>query len=234
MARAAPTDLASAVASFLEELDKLVEARDKPALGKAMKKLVTLHNVSKAKKDRALLAKAAGKILCNKDLGSARGEAADALGRLNDESTAYKQLSKALPSVKDRTVDAVGLRVIDALGYLAPDAGVASLLTLAQKSADPNAATHAVRALGGYGYSKHRQRILAALIRRAKTKAPGQSRPGDRGVSLDVRRLWQALSGEIVNALNSLTGRRVPDIEGWSALHREHKKKLSKLFTRPR
>ena len=183
---------------------------------------------------RNALVQMAGRILRDKTLGSARAEAADALGRLNDESAAYKQLSKALPSYKDRTVDALGLRVIGAIGYLAPDAGVSSLLTLAERSADPNAATHAVRALGGFGYSRHRGKILASLLKRSKARAPGGTRKGDRGVDDEARRLWQALSDEIVSALNTLTGRRVADIQGWYTLQKQHKKSLEKLFTRPR
>ena len=64
--------------------------------------------------------------------------------------------------------------------------------------------------------------------------APGQSRPGDRGANPELRRLWQALNEEIVTALNTLTGRKVPDIEGWYKLHKDNKKRLGKLFTRPR
>lgn len=234
LAQAAPPTLAATVEPFLEQLHAMVETRDKPALTKALVHLVTLHNNSKSKKDRAALVKAAGEILRDKALGSARAEAADALGRLNDEKGAFRQLAKALPSIKDGTVDALGLRVIGAIGYLAPDAGANPLLNLAERCADPNAAIHAVRALGDFGYSKHRARILASLLKRSKARAPGQTRPGGRGTDIEARRLWQALSREIVTALNKLTGRTVADIEGWYALQREHKKKLEKLFTRPR
>ena len=234
LAWSAPPALPTTVEPFLVKLNALAEAKDNLALAPALKHLVKLHNASRSKKERTALVKAAGAVLRNKDLGSARCEAADALGRLNDDKAAFQQLSKALPSVKDRTVDALGLRVVGAIGYLAPDAGVNPLLHIAEKAADPNAAIHAVRALGGFGYSKHRARILTTLLKRSKARAPGQSRPGDRGANPELRRMWQQLSGEIVTALNVLTGRKVPDIEGWYALHKEHKKKVEKLFTRPR
>lgn len=199
----------------------------------ALKHLVLLHNASKSKRDRQRLVSAAGDVLHNEELGSARSAAADALGRLNDDRAAFKELRRALPSCKTTTVGPLGLRVINAVGYLAPDAGAGPLTELAEKSADPNAAIHAVRALGGYGYSKHRERIFKDLLKRAKARAPGRTRPGDKAGSAELRRLWQRLSGEVVTALNALTGQTVPDLAGWDKLVRQHKKNISKLFKRP-
>ena len=219
--------------ALAERLQSMIAGKDRAGLTKTLPQLVTVHNACRSKNDRALLLKTAAQVLAHDGLGSARGVAADCLGRLNDEAGALRPLARHLPSTKDETVSALSLRVIAAMGYLAPDAGVAPLLNLVHKSADPNAATHAVRALGGFGYSKHRQKILLALLKRSKASAPGQSK-SKKGVNSDAARMWRALNGEITSALNQLTGRRLPDIEAWHKLHKAHKKKLSKLFTRPR
>ncbi len=218
--------------ALVAKIESQHAAKDRAALKVTYKQAIALHNNLRTKAAKTKLQKAIGGVLKDKELVVVlRLEAVDALGELYDESGAYKQLKKFMPKDKDETADQIEMRVLRAVDKLAPDTAVKDLFNLAKKGKDMNAAVAAVRALGSYGYSKQRVKILKQLVEFMSSLAPGAVRGGsNRGIGGAARARYQSLSGPLITALNKLTGQSFETAEAWHTAYKANKSKLSKLF----
>jgi hypothetical protein len=216
--------------SFLETFEGFHAAGDRKKLDVALVKIVKIHNELQTDSVRAKLQKAAGALLDDEALGATRMKAADALGRFNDPAGVWKQLRPHLPSVKEEACGPFPLRVVQAVGAVAPDAAVAALTKLMEKAKDPNVSRYAIQALGKYGWSKRRAKILGTLVAHTSKLRPGGTKGKARGSGEAARQLYAFLRETLVAAMNEITGRKVETPEQWLALYKEHKKKIEKLF----
>ena len=217
--------------TFLEHLATLQEAKRKDELAVALVKAVQIHNGLKTDAVRAHLQQGVGNLLGDEALGAVRMKAADALGKFNDPDGAYAQLRPHLPPTKDPTVGPFPLRVVQAVGALAPDAALATLTKLMEKGKDANASRYAIQALGKYGWSKQRAKVLGSLAAFLKKLRPGglDPRKGKAGGEA-ARERYDFLRVTLVTALNELTGRKLETPEQWLDLVKENKRTLEKLF----
>lgn len=182
---------------------------------------------------RVKLQKALGKIVGEEACGRVRMLAADSLGRLNDPKGAYKVLKAHLPTGKETAVGPVPLRVIQATGALAPDGAISTLSKLMEKGKDANASRFAAQALGKYGWSKHRTKVLTTLAEYLRRLRPGGSnlKAGRYGGEA-ARERFQMLQQTMVVALQELTGRKELDTaDKWLEAWKAGKKKPAALFT---
>ena len=218
--------------TLIERLAALAEAKQKDALERSLPRFVKLHNELTSKSARAELLKAAARILGDEDLGGVRITTATALGQVNDPAGAWKVLKGYLPSVKDEASGPFPLAVIQAVGALAPDAALAVLLPLMEKAADTNVSRYAIQALGKYGWSKQRVKVLGDLLDYLKRVRPGVGggQAGKAGGEA-ARVRYNFLRTTLVVALDELTGQKLGDVDKWLEAHKENKKTLEKLFT---
>lgn len=214
----------------LSVLARLEEQRDKPGLSAAFAKLVKVHNELRTDAMRGRIQAALGDLVGNDDLGAVCMKAADALGRLNDPKGAYNQLRRHLPPVKLEAAGPLPLRVIQAVGALAPEAAIGSLVRLMEKAKDANVSRHAIQALGKYGWSKKRVSILKELGGFLLKLRPGVVGPGGKGGGREARDRYDFLSGTLTAALNELTGQELVGPDEWLALYKANKKTPKKLF----
>ncbi len=218
----------------LELLSAATKAADKPALERILPKVEKTHNELKTNSWRAKLQKAVGAVVGEEACGRMRSIAADALGRFNDPKGAYKVLKPHLPSTKVTAAGPVPLRVIQAVGALAPDSAIPTLTQLMEKAKDANVARFAVQALGKYGWSRNRQKVLTSIAEYMRKLRPGaiDPRSGRGGGGAAQRERYQILQQTMVVALQELTGQKSLDsAEKWLIAWKEHKKKPAKLFT---
>ncbi|MDJ0521028.1 MAG: HEAT repeat domain-containing protein [Planctomycetota bacterium] len=218
--------------TLIERLGTLAKAADKPGVERALPRLVKLHNELKSGSTRAKLQKAAGALLGEESLGGTRLAVADAFGRLNDPKGAWKVLKGYLPATKLTAVGPLPLRVIQAVGALAPDAAIPTLQQLMHKSKDANVSRYAIQALGRYGWSKRRVAVLDELLGFLKRLRPGNVayKKGQAGGDA-ARRRYAFLRETLVAALDTLTGRKLGDPDKWLEAYKENKKQLGRLFT---
>lgn len=216
---------AKAVVERIKALRKAKNSTDMPA---ALEKLVKYHNALESKTLRHALQHVAGQILEDKKMGAARVGAAEALAKLNDAAGAYKHLKRSLPTLKTEAAGPVELAALKAVGSLAPDPAISTLVGLLAKAKDNNVAKEAAVALGAFGRSKKRVRVLEAIVdclRRAKpSRAPGKR------VGAATRARWGAIGGPMVSSLNRLTGQKIRDADEWFDLYKSMKKSPKKLF----
>jgi len=240
LVRAAPAQAADPVEEArVAEAENLIarmaefrEARKKADLERAFARLPKVHNELKTAGVRTRLQKALAGVMGDDTLGGTRCLAADTLGRLNDPKGAWKALKPFLPAVKVEAVGPLPLRVIQAVGALAPDAALPSLGKLMEKAKDANVSRYAIGALGKYGWSKRRESVLRDLLDFLRKLRPGKGDPRNvRGVGRAARERYEFLRLSLVAALNELTGQKYDSAEQWLVAHKEHKKSLAKLFT---
>ena len=219
--------------NLLEKLETFTKAADKEKLEQALPKVEKAHNELRTESVRVKLQKALADIVGEEACGRARLLAADSLGRLNDPDGVWKQLKKLLPDVREATVDPVPLRVIQAVGALAPDAAISSLTQLLERGKDANASRHAAQALGKYGWSKRREAVLKTLAEYLRRVRPSQRGGGKgRGGGEAARERYAMLRDTMVVAMQELTGRKELDSdEKWLEAWKTHKKKPGALFT---
>lgn len=192
---------------------------------------VALHNLLASDTHRRRLQAAVGALLGDESMGGARLDAADALGRFKDPDGAYRQLRPHLPGVRDEAASPLAIRVLDAVGALAPDAAAAVLTDLMQKAADVNVARHAIQALGGYGWSRRRLKVLDSLLETLRRLRPaGPDARSGRGSGAGSRERYNALQPALVEAMNRLTGQQLAGPDQWFALAEAHKKDLEPIF----
>jgi hypothetical protein len=218
--------------TLIERLAAFAEAKQKDEIERSLPRLVKLHNELTSTSVRADLLKAAARILGDEDLGGVRSSMATALGQVNDPPGAWKVLKGFLPSVKDEASGPFPLAVIQAVGALAPDAALATLLALMEKAADTNVSRYAIQALGKYGWSKQRVKVLGQLLDHLKRVRPGVGggQAGKAGGEA-ARVRYNFLRTTLVVALDELTGQKFADVDRWLDAHKENRKALDKLFT---
>lgn len=222
-------------ATFLANLETWNEAASKPDIERALPKLEKIHNELQTSSVRDKLQRAAGDLLANEGLGGLLLSVADTCGRLNDPKGMWSILRRHLPSVKDEAVGPLPLRVVQAIGALAPDDAIASLEQIMEKAKDNNASRYAVQALGKYSLSKHRTKVLASLLETLRKLQPGVGGGQGRGGGAAARERYQFLEATFVGALAELTGQKKYDaVEPWLEAYKTHKKKLDELFTSER
>ncbi len=214
----------------LSVLANLEKAKDKARLAEALANLEKMHNALKTDSMRGKIQSAIGGLIKSDDLGAVRMKAADSLGRLNDPRGAYAQLKGHLPAVKVTAAGPLPLRVIQAVGSLAPDAAIAPLKRLMEKAKDANVSRYAIQALGKYGWSKKRVSILKDMGSFLTKLRPGVGPKGGRGGGRKARERYSFLSGTLTAALNELTGQELVSAEEWLALYKANKKSPKKLF----
>jgi len=218
--------------NLLEKLAAWTDDANKAKVEKALPKLVKVHNELKTNAMRGKLQKAAGDMLRKDELGAVRMAVADTLGRLNDPKGAYKQLKPHLPAVKVTAAGPFPLRVIQAVGALAPDSAIPTLTKLMQKAKDNNVARFAIQALGKFGWSRSRTKVLTSLAEFLRRLRPGGSdlRKGRAGGQA-ARVRYDFLQRTLVAALLELTGQKKYDtVDKWLVAWKANKKTPAKLF----
>ncbi len=217
---------------LITKLDASVAAGKRQDVERALPRLVKLHNELKSASVRGKLLKAAGRVMATASLGATRTAAATALQDVNDPKAAWKELKRFMPSVKVVAAGPFPLGVVQSVGVLAPDGALPTLLQLMGKAKDDNVARYAIQALGKYGWSKQRVRVLGALLSYLKRLRPGGTniRKGKAGGAASRGR-YQFLRATLVAALDELTGRKFAEVDKWLAAYKEHKRKLDALFT---
>lgn len=191
------------------------------------------HNELRTQAVRVKLQKALGSIVGEEACGRVRSLAADTLGRLNDPKGAYKVLKVHLPTGKETAVGPVPLRVIQATGALAPDSAISTLTKLMEKAKDSNASRFAAQALGKYGWSKQRSKVLSALAEYLRRLRPGGTNlKAGRAGGEAARERYQMLQQTMVASLRELTGRNELDtVDKWLEAWKKGKKKPAAMFT---
>lgn len=219
--------------TLLANLAAWTKAGDKPRLEKALPKAEKVHNELKTNRVRAKVQKALGAIIGTESCGRVRMLAADSLGRFNDPKGAYKQLKPHLPALKETAAGPVPLRAIQATGALAPDSAISTLTQLMEKAKDANVSRHAVQALGKYGWSRSRNRVLTSMVEYLRRLRPGGTnlKKGRAGGEA-ARARYQMIAQTMVVALQELTGQKTLDsTDKWLAAWKANKKQAAKLFT---
>ena len=218
--------------NLLERITTFQGAKKKADLERALNRVPKVHNELKTGSMRTKLQKALGLVMKDEALGGTRSVAADTLGRLNDPKGSWGVLKKQLPSVKVEAAGPFELRVIQAVGLLAPDAAISSLLTLMGKAKDANVSRYAIQALGNYGFSKRRTTVLSDLCKALRKLRPGGTDPRlSRGGGRAARERYNFLQLSFVSALNELTGQNHDSADKWLEVYKAGKKDLGSLFT---
>ncbi|MDF1699637.1 MAG: hypothetical protein P1V36_00565 [Planctomycetota bacterium] len=219
--------------TLLANLAAWTKAGDKPRLEKALPKAEKVHNELKTNSVRVKVQKAVGAIIGTEACGRVRMLAADSLGRFNDPKGAYKQLKPHLPPVKEAAAGLVPLRVVQATGALAPDTAIGTLTQLMEKAKDANVSRHAVQALGKYGWSRSRNRVLTSMAEYLRRLRPGGNNlKNGRVGGAATRERFRMLEQTMIVALQELTGQKTLDsTEKWLAAWKANKKQAAKLFT---
>ena len=214
--------------AMLEKITTLRKAEDVSALSEAIGQVPGLYggaNSGLQGKFRSEL----GKVLKDKDLGSARAAALEAFIQLDDPKNAWKQVGKNLPDRKLEEPAKIDIAIVHSAGVFAQSKAVKPLLELSGKAKNPKLAAAAVTALGGYGADrKNRVKILEELIDIAKRTRPGQST--EKATSDAAYERWGALGPAITASLNQLTGQSLASFEDWEAMAKEYKRNPKDLF----
>jgi hypothetical protein len=218
--------------SFIETLARFAEARDKKALAEALPRFVKIHNELKTEGARAKVRRAVGALLDDEELGAVRMKAADAFGRINDPKGGWQELRGHMPDVSIEACGPFPLRVVQAVGALAPDEAITALRRLMEKAKDANVSRYAIQALGKYGWSSKRVRILKDLATLLSKMRPGaiDPRKGRGGGGEAARQRYQFLRETLTAALNELTGQALESADAWIVFYKENKKSPKKLF----
>jgi hypothetical protein len=135
---------------------------------------------------------------------------------------------------------------IECAGKLKSDDSVELLLQVVEDSHVLPNAVAAIQALGNYGESKNkRQIILDRLVATVSKDVPGVGKrwQGSNGITgggrtptkktrsgEDIVNRYNSLSGEMVTALNKLTGQSCAAPEDWFELRDKYKGRLGELF----
>ena len=218
--------------TLLERLATFRVEKKRPDLERALARVPKAHNGLKTNAVRAKLRAELGRVMGDEALGSTRAVAAGTLGELNDPKGAWKVLKPFLPKLKLEAAGPFPLRVIQAVGQVACEASIASLLKLMEKAKDPNVSRYAIGALGKYGWSKRRASVLSDLVEFLRKLRPGGTDPRkSRGGGQAARERYNFLQLSLVAAMNELTGQKFDSADKWLAAYKDNKKALAKLFT---
>jgi hypothetical protein len=241
------TDLSARVTAHLALIAEHEKAGDPAALVMDVKTAVALFQEAAAEEKVQLeLVKAVGGLSKSRDETLAIA-AIGALGEMKHEEGA-KYLKSHLRVFDEDVVDPVVTAAIEASGQIAADGAVAALIKMVEKSENYDVAAKAMRALGNFGRSRHRTKILEALVDTTKRVKPGgpprrggppESPAGGAGSgepppmtnpNRGSTARWGVLAPVLPEALNQLTGQQFPSADDWFDLVDEHKRNLNDLF----
>jgi len=154
--------------------------------------------------------------------------ALEALGAMHDEAGA-RYLKPFLKPGSEKPADPLTLAAIEASAGVRHESLVDPLLRIVERCPCPLATRRAVEALGGYRpVEAKREEILLGLLGAARAERPEDGAGAQR--SEDALARWRALSASVPLALNRLTGRDVPTLDGWFRLAEEHEGDVAGLF----
>lgn len=231
-ARAEEPQPATPAAQLAAAIDLAREARDASAWAGHLARLGELWPEA-SEADRKLLATQLGHAFKAREEPVQQAALAAAVATKDGEAAWKAGLKALLPDAKDEEGGALGLKALEAVRVLAPDAAIGTLQGLLEKAKDPQVAAAAFAALGGYERSKQRVAILEGLVKVLRLQMPssGGGQGGKNPSGPSPR--WKALEPKALPALNALTGQRVGTLEAWIQLHDENKKKPAVLFLEP-
>ncbi len=236
----AEDDAATAKVKELEkQVAEHVTAKATDALTRDIAEVTKAYGEVADEKLKSRVAILAGQILQAADDETLKRTAIRAIGQIGDMS-AYKFMDGYVKQPDPKTVPPLLLDAIDAAGKMKAENAVDSLLQIVTKTKTYNAAVAAMKALANYGGSKRvRAKILTDLVGTVRKDKPGRApkkmtnggvgddggiaggRTGEQGQSR-----WSALSGQLVETLNKLTGQNYATPEDWFGVFDKYKKSL--------
>jgi hypothetical protein len=162
-----------------------------------------------------------------------------ALGATADP-TQWRHLKPFLAQPKPKEVPTHLLDAIDVASKIKADESVPALIDIVEKSKRLDAAVAAMKALAHFGESKRmRERIVSSLVQTTRKDVPGVAYrdgsipgipPGTVRTGYEAAGRWDALSGELAQVLNQLTGQQVASARDWFDLYDRYKNNLGSLF----
>jgi hypothetical protein len=225
----APADVATQAKALVAEIDAAEKAKDEQAIATATKRASPLYKATQDGAIRSSIAKALGGVVKNAKVGTfARRAALAALVETEDGQTAWKALSSAFPAADSDDPEKFNADVVRSIGLLHPDGAIDPLLELFQKAKQSYLSAEAVKALGNYGKSKHRERIVLEVVKAGKNMVPSKSKT--QSASAETTARWGEVSGAIGQALDGITGQKIGDPIEWFKRVDEAKKNLKSLF----
>ncbi|MGE0193114.1 MAG: hypothetical protein AB7T63_13855 [Planctomycetota bacterium] len=213
---------------LLERLQEARRAGDIRAIEALVRASSEAHNRCRSASTRVRLRGALGELARDESAGGNRLYAIDALGRLDDSQGAWRELRRSVPDPAAATVDPAGRRVLRALGLLTYDPSLADLERMAREGRDPEAVSLAVEALGRFRFSRNRAHVLETLYVVGRDSETSPSRGTAR--EDEARQQWRRVVGDIVRAMDALTGRGIGSLDRYEALLRENDGRWERLF----
>jgi len=217
--------------ALLAKMEAARTAGEDATLATLLKQVPGHHNALGTKRTIGALQKFVGAVAKDAEAkASLRLAAVACIADLHDDKGAWKLLAPLLPKTRTETATQVELAVLDALRKVAPEAAIKPLVERARKGEDPEVVRRAILALGGYGYAKKRVSVLESLIDLIVRWRPGARSPRGNDRGRGARNRFDGVRDVLVEALNTLTGRREAGAEVWLARHKEFKGRLEALF----
>lgn len=220
--------------ALTKQMDEHLRAGDADAITTHLTTLARAYPVAADDADRARLLKSVARVLRFKD-DDVRSAALDAFDDMGN-AAAWRYYRSLLRGADGKVFRPLMRQAIQLTGSLTPEAAVPTLTKIMKKAKRPEAAAEAMRALGRFGASKHRVRILGEIVQTTRKEKPGyrgRDNPiyvGRSYSGADTRDRWQALVGTMVRSANELTGRNILSAEDWFALWRENRRDPRVLF----
>jgi hypothetical protein len=163
------------------------------------------------------------------------------LGDVQDASLA-KHLRPYLSQPKPKELPPLLLDAIEAAKKLKADETVQPLITIVEKSKRLETAVAAMKALGSFGESKRmRETILRSLVETTRKDVPGVAYrdgsipgvpPGTVRTGDEAAGRWDALSAQLPQTLNQLTGQSVASARDWFDMYDRYKNSLGQIFSK--
>ncbi len=190
---------------------------------------------------KSRLATQAGLCLAGANDETVEKAAIRTLGKLAEPAT-WKYLAPFVRQPDPKTAPPLLIEALGAAGKLKAPSAVDALIGIVEKAKTYNTAVAAMQALSHYGDLKGvRAKILAALVATVRKEQPGVgTRPEDGQPTMRIRTgdeaqtRWEALSGPLVLACNTLTGQNYATPQDWFGVVDRYKSRLEKeLFSSP-
>ncbi len=239
-ANAAEDDAAT---TKVKELEKQVAehatAKATDALTRDVAEVTKAYGEVADEKLKSRVAILAGAILQAAGDDTLKRTAIRAIGQMGDMS-AYKFMDGYVKQPDPKSVPPLLLEAIEAAGKMKAENAVDPMLQIVTKTKTYNAAVAAMKALANYGSSKRvRAKIVTDLIGTVRKDRPGRApkKMTNGGVGDDSsvaggntgeqgQSRWGALSGQLVETLNKLTGQNYATPEDWFGVFDKYKKSL--------
>lgn len=213
----APADDAAAQCkALLAEIEAAVSAKDDGKVTAAVKKVPPLYKSTQDQAARGPLLKELGSLVKQTKLESARRAALNAIVEAEDAKEGTKILMAVYPKDDVEDIEKFNCDIVKAIGALHADSAIPALVETFKKAKQPDLSAEAVTALGNYGKSKQREKVLEEIYKAGKNMVPPRSAGAGGGkVSPETQARWQAVAPAIGKALDTLTGDSVGDPAEW-------------------